>query len=460
MIPMTVRELTEAVGGRLDQVPDPELVLEGPVLADSRQVLPGCLFVALPGARVDGHDFAAVAYAAGAALVLATRPVGGPAVLVDDVLDGLGRLTRAVLDRLRCGPSGLQVIGLTGSVGKTTSKDLLAALLAEAGPTIAPPGSFNNELGVPLTALRADAQTRHLLLELGARSIGHIAYLCRLAPPSIGVVLNVGAAHAGEFGSREQTARAKGELVEALGPDGVAVLNLDDPLVAGMASRSQARIVGFGRSAQAQVRAEQVRLDDRACASFRLVTPEGAADVRLRLHGEHQVGNALAAAAVAREVGLPVQRVAEVLGRQASTSRWRMEVRERPDGVLVVNDAYNANPDSVRAALRALAVIGSGRHTWAVLGEMLELGGDSVREHEAAGRLATDLGVHQVVAVGEGARPVQAGARAAGADASWVADADEAAGLLRSRLAPGDVVLVKASRSIGLDRLAALLLDG
>ena len=454
MIPVSLQELAAAAGGYLDQVPDPQRQVVGPVLVDSRLVQPGSLFVALPGDRVDGRDFVPAALAAGAVAALVSSPVGGPAIVVDDVQIGLGRVARSVLDRLT---PRLRVVSLTGSSGKTTTKDLLAPLLAAAGPTVAPAGSLNNELGVPLTVLRSTAQTRFLLLELGARGIGHIDYLCRIAPPAIGLVLNVGAAHASEFGGREQTALAKGELVEALPADGVAVLNLDDPLVAAMAARTPARVIGFGRSATAQVRAEEVRLDSRACPSFRLVTATGRAPVRLQLHGEHQVLNALAAASVALTVGLTVERVAELLSSQPPSSRWRMEITERPDGVLVVNDAYNANPDSVRAALEALAVIGTGRRTWAVLGEMLELGAESGPEHEAVGRLAARLGVDQVLAVGEGARPVLVGAGEAGAAISWAAGVDEAGAQLADRLRPGDVVLVKASRSIGLDRLAASL---
>jgi UDP-N-acetylmuramoyl-tripeptide--D-alanyl-D-alanine ligase len=459
VIGFTLAELAAAAGGRLEQAGDPAAVLDGPVVADSRQVVPGALLVALPGERVDGHDFVAAGFAAGAAAALVSRrPAGvdGPLVLVDDVLVALGRLARALLDRLAAEGTGLRVVALTGSSGKTSTKDLLAGLLAEAGETIAPPGSFNNELGVPLTVLRATRSTRFLLLELGARGVGHIAYLCRVAPPAIGLVLNVGAAHSGEFGGKEATATAKGELVEALPADGVAVLNRDDPWVASMASRTVAPVVWFGSSDDCEVRAEDVDLDPLARPSFRLVTPEGSAPVTLRLHGAHHVDNALAAAAVGRTLGLTVERVAELLAGSAAASRWRMEVTERPDGVVLVNDSYNANPESVRAALQALGVIGRGRRTWAVLGEMLELGPKSQAEHEAVGRAAAELGVDQLVAVGEGARPVLSGA--AGPTTCWVPDVEGAAALLTDRLRPGDVVLVKASRSIGLDRLAAALL--
>jgi UDP-N-acetylmuramoyl-tripeptide--D-alanyl-D-alanine ligase len=456
VIPLTLAEVADAVSGRLDAA-DPAAVVTGDVTADSRLAGDGGLFVALPGERADGHDYAAAAVDAGAAAVLAARPVGVPAVVVDDPLAALGRLARAVLDRL----PGVTVVGVTGSSGKTSTKDLLATVLSQAGPTVAPQGSFNNELGVPLTVLRADAGTRFLVAEMGARGIGHIAYLCGIAPPRVGVVLNVGAAHAGEFGGREVTARAKGELVEALPPDGLAVLNADDPLVAAMASRTKARVVPVGVDLlgnDATVRAADVVLDDAARPAFRLVTPAGEADVRLALHGAHHVGNALAAAAVGLEAGLGPAAVAAALSAATPASRWRMEVATRADGVTVVNDAYNANPDSVRAALAAVAAMTrDGARAWAVLGEMLELGDETVAEHHAVGEAAARLGI-EVVAVGAGAHPAAAGAAAAGGAGHAVADPAAAAALLAGRLRPGDVVLVKASRGIGLDVLAAGLL--
>jgi UDP-N-acetylmuramoyl-tripeptide--D-alanyl-D-alanine ligase len=422
--------------------------------------------VALPGARADGHRFAGAAFEAGAVAVLGAREVGGPAVLVDDPLTAIGRLARAVADRA----TGLAVVGVTGSSGKTSTKDLLAAVLAAAGPTVAPAGSFNNELGLPLTALRVDAATRFLVAEMGARNPGNITYLCGITPPRFAVVLNVGSAHAGVFGSIEVTARTKAELVAALPADGVAVLNADDPRVAAMADLTAARVVRVGRADGADLRAVDVRLDAQARPVFRLVTPSGQAPVALRLHGEHHVGNALAAAAVGLEAGLGVERVAELLSAAEPSSRWRMDVRTRPDGVTVVNDAYNANPDSMRAALRALAAMGSGgpdgqgsggpengpRRTWAVLGEMLELGESSDAEHAAAGAGAAALGVTRVVGVGAGAgRRIAEGA---GDRGSWVPGVDEAFALLAEQVVPGDVVLVKASRAVGLEVVGERLL--
>jgi UDP-N-acetylmuramoyl-tripeptide--D-alanyl-D-alanine ligase len=307
-----------------------------------------------------------------------------------------------------------------------------------------------------------DEATRTLVLEMGARGTGHIAYLCRIAPPRIGIVLNVGSAHLGEFGDRESIARSKGELVEALPPDGTAVLNGDDPLVRRMAEQTEARILMVGESVHADVRAESVGLDPSGRAGFTLVAPDGTAPVRLQVVGEHQVGNALAAAGAAHALGLGVDDVAAALSAARPLSRWRMEVVERADGVTVVNDAYNANPESMRAALTALVAMAGDRRTWAVLGEMRELGEASAAEHEAVGRLAVSLDVGRVVAVGEGARAVHVGAANDGTradEAAWVPDIGAALTLLRDQVQPGDVVLVKASRAAGLEQLADALLQ-
>ena len=364
MIPLSLGAIAQLTGARLTGAapglePDPGTLVTGPVIIDSRAAAPGALFAALPGTRVDGHDFAAQAVAAGAAAVLATRPCGVPALIVPDVTQALGRLARAVVDSL----PDLRIAGITGSAGKTTTKDLAAQLVEHLGPTVAPRASWNNEIGHPLTVLRATAQTRYLVLELSARGPGHIAHLCQIAPPQFGVVLCVGHAHEGEFGGIEEVARAKGELPAALpeggGPrGGVALLNADDPRVMAMAARTAARVVTFGRGGLADVRAEDVRLDDRGRPGFRLVSPSGSGPVQLRLYGEHNVHNALAAAALAGELGMPVTDIAQRLSEAEARSRWRMEVTERPDGVIVLNDAYNANPEAVRAALDTLAAAG------------------------------------------------------------------------------------------------------
>ncbi|MFF1283699.1 UDP-N-acetylmuramoyl-tripeptide--D-alanyl-D-alanine ligase [Streptomyces sp. NPDC058299] len=458
MIALSLAEIAAVVGGQTHDIPDPSAQITGPVVRDSREVVPGSLFAAFVGERVDGHDYAARVVQAGAVAVLASRPVGVPAIVVDDVQTALGALARHVVQRL-----GATLVALTGSAGKTSTKDLIAQVLRRKAPTVFTPGSLNNEIGLPLTALTATEETRFLVLEMGARGIGHIRYLADLTPPKIGLVLNVGTAHIGEFGGREQIAQAKGELVEALPEDGAAILNADDPLVRAMASRTKAKVVLFGESAEADVRAENVRLTDSGQPAFRLHTPSGASDVTMRLYGEHHVSNALAAAAVAHELGMSAAEIATALSEAGSLSRWRMEVTERPDGVTIVNDAYNANPESMRAALRALAAMGKGRRTWAVLGKMAELGDEALAEHDAVGRLAVRLNVSKLVAVGGiEASWLQLGAYNEG---SWgeesvhVSDAQAAIDLLRSELRPGDVVLVKASRSVGLESVAQALTE-
>ncbi|MCY0960624.1 UDP-N-acetylmuramoyl-tripeptide--D-alanyl-D-alanine ligase [Streptomyces sp. H27-H5] len=466
MIALSLAEIADITGGRPHDIPDPAVRISGAVVIDSRQVKAGSLFAAFEGEHVDGHDYAERAVAAGATAVLAARPVGVPAIVVPDVEKALGALARAVVERL-----GTDVVALTGSAGKTSTKDLIAQVLQQHAPTVWTPGSLNNEIGLPLTALKATEDTRHLVLEMGARGIGHIAYLTGLTPPRIGLVLNVGTAHIGEFGGREQIAQAKGELVEALPSEadgGVAVLNADDLLVRAMSARTKARTVLFGEAEDADIRATDVRMTAGGTPAFTLHTPSGCSDVTLRLYGEHHVSNALAAAAVAHVLGMSTPEIATALSGAGTLSRWRMEVTERADGVTIVNDAYNANPESMRAALRALAAMGGsaradGGRTWAVLGPMAELGDASLAEHDAVGRLAVRLNVSRLVAVGgREASWLQLGAYNEG---SWgeesvlVSDAQAAVDLLRSELRPGDVVLVKASRSIGLERVALALLE-
>ncbi|MFQ6326284.1 UDP-N-acetylmuramoyl-tripeptide--D-alanyl-D-alanine ligase [Nocardia sp. CWNU-33] len=510
MIEMTLREIADVVGGTLHDVPDPEVTVTGSVEFDSRRIGSGDLFLALPGEHADGHDFAAAVVAAGAVAVLAARPVGAPAIVVTPaagavpatsvalahdsdgsgaaVLAALATLARVSVERLSAAGAtgseevaerdhaeprerrqsntatgGLTVVGVTGSSGKTSTKDLLAAVLAPLGPVVAPPGSFNNELGHPWTALRADADTRFLVLELSARGPGHIAALAKVAPPRIGVVLNVGTAHLGEFGSREAIAQAKGELVEALPTAGLAVLNADDQQVAAMADRTTARVVTVGQSERADIRATDIRLDDEARAAFTLHTPSGSTPIQLAVHGEHQVGNALSAVAVALECGADLDTIARALSGAHAASARRMDVRTTTDGVTVVNDSYNANPDSVRAALKALVTMSragdTARRSWAVLGEMGELGEESVIEHDRIGRLAVRLDVDRLIVVGTG-RPSRAMHQGAVMEGSWgeesiiVPDIGSAIALLDEEVEAGDVVLVKASKSVGLWEVA------
>jgi UDP-N-acetylmuramoyl-tripeptide--D-alanyl-D-alanine ligase len=499
VIDLTLARIAEIVGGELSGI-SPEdaarVTVTGTVEFDSRAVTPGGLFLALPGARSDGHDFAAAAIASGAAAVLAARPVGVPAIIVRPALaetassagvleydtDGSGAAVLAALARLAAAVAaelvagGLRIIGVTGSSGKTSTKDLLAAVLDPLGEVIAPPGSFNNELGHPWTVLRATTDTDYLILEMSARNPGNIAALAAIAPPAIAVVLNVGTAHLGEFGSREIIAATKAELPQSVPTSGVVILNADDAAVAAMADRTEARVVRVARDGadRADVWAQDVTLDDLARPRFTLHAAGRAVPVELAVHGDHQVSNALCAAAVALECGASLEQVATSLAGAGPVSRNRMQVSTRADGVTIINDAYNANPDSMRAGLKALAWMAKSgsavggvaaaapRRSWAVLGEMAELGDDAISEHDSIGRLAVRLDVSRLVVVGTG-RSMSAMHHGAVMEGSWgsesmmVADADAALELLRAELREGDVVLVKASNSAGLSSLADAL---
>jgi UDP-N-acetylmuramoyl-tripeptide--D-alanyl-D-alanine ligase len=445
MIVMSVADVGEVVGGQVHG--EGSTPVTAPVTLDSRDVQPGGLFAALAGEHVDGHEFAAQALAAGASAVLSSRPVDEPCIVVDDVTRALARLAAHVLGQL-----DPVVIAVTGSQGKTSVKDLLADVLEPAGPTIAPVGSYNNDLGVPLTVLRVDPETKFLVVEMGARGVGHIAGLCRIAPPDISVVLNVGQAHVGEFGSADVTAQAKGEIVEALSPGGTAVLNADDPRVAAMASRTSARVLTFGE--KGDVTLGDVRLDEVGEPHFTLAHAGTSVEVHVPQIGAHHAANAAAAATTALALGFDLPAVAERLDHAAARSPMRMARHVRDDGLVVIDDAYNANPESMAAALHALAGIGEGRRV-AVLGEMLELGDASHDSHVEVGRLAARLGIDHVVAIGVGAAGIAAGA---GERATTVADVDEAVRHLNAWLSPTDVVLVKASRSVRLERVAEALL--
>jgi UDP-N-acetylmuramoyl-tripeptide--D-alanyl-D-alanine ligase len=378
-------------------------------------------------------------------------------VLATDPVAALGRLARHVADRLEA-----TVLALTGSQGKTGTKDYLAEVLATAGATVATTANNNNELGVPLTVLRADEATAYLVVEMGARGPGHIAYLCGIAPPRVGAVLNVGTAHLGEFGSVEAIARTKGELLEALPADGTAVVNADDPRTLAMTGRTGASALTFGVAGDVAWRG--IELDELGRPAFELGHAGRWRAVRLTQTGRHQVANAAAAAAMALAVGIPLDDVATALSAARSASRWRMELRERADGLVVVNDAYNANPASMLAAIDALVSIGARRRrrTVAVLGEMLELGDGALEAHREVGRAAADAGVDLLVVVGEPARGIAEGAREA---AGWAGEVLLAAGRaealarVRENVAAGDVVLVKASRGAALETIADGLLE-
>ena len=493
MQPRPLSEIARVMGARIVLPPgghpatDP---LVGPdVVIDSREASPGALFVAFPGERVDGHDYVAAAVAAGAAAAVTQRPVGTrvPCLVVEDPQAALAALARHVV----VSSPDLAVVGITGSSGKTSTKDLVAQVLRTAGPTVAPVGSFNNEIGAPLTAARCDDTTRFLVAEMGARGLGHVAYLGSITPPTVAVVLNVGHAHLGEFGSQAVIARAKGELVEAIGPDGWAVLNGDDPRVSAMAERTAGHIVRFavgarpGDGGEVLVWAEDVDSDELDRFSFTLHVEDRSArlsdgsgeiatasfPVRLRQLGAHQVANALAAASAAYVLGLDARAVADALGRAEALSRWRMEITERPDGAVVLNDSYNANPDSMASGLATLGRIGERRRArdprarvWALLGDMRELGPDAAEEHRRIGELAAEVGVTDLVALGEYADDVVAGARSVRTDlrASAVVDRFTMTAAA-APLGPSDVVLVKASRGLALESVAeelAAAVDG
>jgi UDP-N-acetylmuramoyl-tripeptide--D-alanyl-D-alanine ligase len=455
MIALTLSEIADIVGGEVVREESP-VTVSGPVVIDGREAGPGSLFVAFAGEHVDGHEHAAQAGRNGAVAVLGSRPTELPTVVVGDTQQALQQLAAYVVEQVRRA-GGLTVVGLTGSQGKTSTKDLLGAVLADAAPTVATRGSFNNELGMPLTALRVEPETRFLVLELGARGKGHIAELTRLVPPDIAVVLNVGQAHLGEFGSREAIAEAKGELVQALGPAGTAVLNAGDERVAAMARLTSGPVVTFGAEQPADVRVEQLSLDRLGRPSFVLVTPQGAVPVSLQVVGAHQALNAAAAAAAALAAGVAPAQIAGALAAVAGLSQWRMELRELPNGVIVLNDSYNANPESMRAALDALAAIGADpqvRRTVAVLGEMRELGGTSDEQHEAIGAYTAERGIDQVLVIGEAARGIH---RGAGARSEFVPDNAAGADWVREHVAEGDAVLFKASRGARLDEVASVL---
>lgn len=494
MIELSIGDIARITGGELINGADPQGRVIGPVEFDSREIRPGQIFMALPGARVDGHDFAEGALEDGAALLLVGRPVELPALLAapaetsaeaanasafEHDTEGHGAAVLAAIDRLAryntdelVQQHGMTVVGVTGSAGKTSTKDLLGAVLRKAGETVAPPGSFNNEIGLPYTALRAGTETRFLVSEMSARGVGHIRHLTEVTPPQVGVVLNVGTAHLGEFGSREAIAQAKGELVEALPSEGLAVLNADDDKVIAMSTRTQARVVRYstdedkGRAGEAEYYATNIALDEVARAAFDLHHPHGdPVRVQLGVFGAHQVSNALAAAAVGMEMGLDAIVVAEALSEHVAASANRMDVRTRPDGVTIINDSYNANPESMHAGIDALAYTANGRsdaQSWAVLGQMGELGEDGTEAHEELGCFLASRRIDHAIVVGAGVnqRALSKSAKAKGVDTHLVESIDAAVNMLDLELHPHDVVLVKASYSDGLWGVARGLLAG
>ncbi len=446
MITLTAGEIALLVGGEL--LCDRDLLISKAPVFDSRLATPGCFFLALKGENADGHEFAADAYRNGSMFSLTSQRIDGPCIVVKDVLEALSILAAFVRKRL----DKLVVIGITGSQGKTSTKDLLTHMLGAVGPTVAPAGSFNNDLGLPITLLQCDDRTRFCILEMGARHMGDIARLCEIAKPNIGVVLTVGTAHIGEFGSREVIAQTKGELIASLDKDGIAILGTYDEFTPNMASLHQGQVILFGEKADIQVRAADVEMREGR-PHFDLVTPAGRDAVGMRAVGAHQVANALAVAAVGTALSLPLELIASSLSTAEISSKWRMELHESAD-LLIINDAYNANPESMSAAMRALVLFAQerGGSAWAFVGKMNELGQTQAPQSAAIGALAVELGIDHLVEINapEYGEPV-------GAMVIHQRPTIESALDLVDYFAPGDVVLVKASRSQGFEVLAESL---
>lgn len=443
MRPVTAQWIANAVGGQLVADVDTQVTS---VVKDTREVTPGALYAAFVGERVDGHDLAPDALAAGATLLLVSAPVDGPHILVDDVTRALGDMARAYLATLRV-EGDITVIGVTGSNGKTTTKDILAHVLPDA---VAPEGSYNNEIGLPLTIFKAGHSTRHLVLEMGASAPGDIAYLTAIAPLDIAVVLMVGAAHAAGYGSLDALTAEKATILDGVRPGGVGIINADDPRVATLTDRAP-RTVTYGFGA-----ADVVGSKRRVDGGRALFEVEGV-EIALSLVGDHHANNALAAYAVARECGVPAATAAAAISAARPLSPHRMALTERADGVRILDDAYNASPESMKAAFRALRAVADGGVTWAVIGEMREMGEAALAAHEEIGIDAVRLGIDHLVVVGEGARAAYVSAVREGSwgdEAVFVATIDEARAYVADRVAPGDTVLVKGSNGTGLWRLA------
>jgi UDP-N-acetylmuramoyl-tripeptide--D-alanyl-D-alanine ligase len=461
MIELGLHDIAEAVGGRLI---GRDVLVTGSVETDSRLVGSGSLFVCKPGEITDGHNFAQAAVDAGAVALIVEREleVAVPQILVGDAVFALGRLAADVLRRVRA-TSDIRVIGITGSNGKTSTKNMLGAILSQFGSTIAPIESYNNEVGAPISILKIDLATKYLVVELGAGGVGSIEYLAKIAKPDFGVLLKIGLAHAGEFGGIETTVKIKGELVRELGPEATLIFNIDDPLVCSTLELTTAKTYSFGTldSAKLQILNPTVSLEGTV-ATIRFEDGEEKT-LRLQILGEHQLMNAAAALAVVENLGLNREIAVEALESMALAERWRMQLMRRADGVFVINDAYNASPDSMKAALQTLAQLGrQGHRTIAVLGEMAELGEFSAVEHDSIGRLAVRLNIDQVVVVGAGAKLIHMGATQEGSwdsESKYFDSIDEALVAVREMLVAGDIVLVKSSKSANLRHLGDDLME-
>lgn len=445
MIPLQASEIAKIVGGELH---GEDLLVTQPPVLNSSDAVEGSLFLALKGEKVDGHDFAKDAFAQGAVVALTSKPIQGNHILVEDVTKALGELAHHVRVSLK----NLKVVGITGSQGKTTTKELLASVLSQVAETVAPSGNYNNDLGAPLSLLRCTDKTRYCIVEMGARHLGDIARLVEIAEPDIGVVLKVGTAHVGEFGSVELIAKTKSEMISSLKDEAVAILGNYDSFTPKMAALHNGKTVLFGEDTSCTIRATDIEFREGR-AHFDLVTPEGRSAVGLRIIGLHQVANALAVAAIATELGLSLDQISGGLSTAESNARWRMEISELP-GLLLINDAYNASPEAMSAALSTLTLFAQerGGQSWAFLGKMHELGESSQSDHAAIGTLAQELGIDHLVCVG--APEYAAAMDKNGATTIHICDDKAQALVIAENLSEGDVLLIKASRSEKLEELA------
>ena len=465
MYDLTLGQICDIVGGKL--IGDPAVKVSG-ISIDSRSCTSGDLFAAIVGERVDGHDYIGQAVSSGASALLTSKQVEGFQVIVpaspdalDPVIHAIAKISLHVRSLMR----GVEVIGITGSSGKTSTKDMIGQVLSHAATTHAPAGSLNNELGLPLTLLSAPRDVKYLVAEMGMRGLGHITYLCELAQPTIGVITNVGRAHIGEVGSIEGIAKAKSELVQAIQSSGVVVLNADDERVMAMRGLTEATVFTYGLSREADVKAENLHLSAYGSYNFDLVYRGERIPASIPMLGEHNVLNALAAAAVGIAVGMEFTDIARALTTLKQKSKWRMEVHQVPGNVTIINDAYNANPESMTAALETLTAIPATGKTFSILGKMHELGNDSDAIHEQIAKLASDLGVTQVVAVGEPAKAYGLSALANEAETKetswsnvqksvWLPDFDSACDYIVKEVNSGDILLFKASRAEQFEVLA------
>jgi len=460
MIPMTMEEIARAISAEVKNL-DSNIKVTGKVVIDSRKVNKGDLFVAIKGENVDGHSFCAAAIKQGAVAVIASKEIPGvPSLIVSNgnmtsqevdqpTVIALGKLASYLLTKL----PNIWKVAVTGSSGKTTTKDLLADLGKLIGPTVAPKGSFNNEIGLPQTVLECDENTKVLILEMGARKVGNIKHLCEIAKPDTSILLNIGTAHAEIFASVENILEAKSEIIQCLTSTDIAILNHEDATFP--KQKTKAQIVSFGLSG-ADVSAKNVILNEKAQAQYDLEYLGKTSQVKLKVVGSHQVSNSLAAAATFLKKGIDIDLVAKTLSNSVAQSKWRMQIDVSKKNVTVINDAYNANPESMKSAILTLKQIGAGNNTCAILGEMRELGELSVSKHKEVAELVQKLEIKNTIIIGSGAKPIYDFLSSNGykGNLNFVENAESGIAKAKEMIKPNDVVLVKASRSIGLERVA------